>query len=98
MVYSPKDFSKCLGMEGFSDMLIKNHLSLYQGYVANTNKLVESTTNMLKEGKANTPEFAELKRRLGWEFNGMRLHEYYFQNLGGRGAPRPEGRFMKEIS
>ena len=28
-----------------------------------------------------TPEFAELNRRLGWEFNGMRLHELYFGNL-----------------
>ena len=36
----------------------------------------------MKEG---TPEFAELKRRLGWEFNGMRLHELYFGNLGGDG-------------
>ena len=39
---------------------------------------------MLKEGKTGIPEYAELKRRLGWEFNGMRLHEYYFENLGGK--------------
>jgi Fe-Mn family superoxide dismutase len=40
---------------------------------------------MVKDGKEGTPEFAELKRRLGWEFNGMRLHELYFENLGGNG-------------
>jgi Fe-Mn family superoxide dismutase len=43
---------------------------------------------------AKAPEFAELKRRLGWEFNGMRLHEYHFENLGGKGplkkSPLPE--------
>jgi superoxide dismutase, Fe-Mn family len=39
----------------------------------------------VKEGKEGSPEFAELKRRLGWEFNGMRLHELYFGNLGGDG-------------
>jgi len=39
---------------------------------------------MLKEGKTGTPEYAELKRRMGFEFNGMRLHEYYFENLGGK--------------
>jgi Fe-Mn family superoxide dismutase len=39
---------------------------------------------MLKEGKAGTPEYSELKRRFGFEFNGMRLHEYYFENLGGK--------------
>ena len=36
---------------------------------------------LLKEGKNTTLEYAELKRRFGWEFNGMRLHEYYFGNL-----------------
>jgi Fe-Mn family superoxide dismutase len=40
---------------------------------------------MLKEGKLVTPEYAEINRRFGWEFNGMRLHELYFENLGGQG-------------
>jgi Fe-Mn family superoxide dismutase len=39
---------------------------------------------MLKEGQTSTPQYAELKRRMGWEFNGMRLHELYFENLGGK--------------
>lgn len=85
MGYSAKDYSFLLGMEGFSDTLLKNHFTLYQGYVTNTNKVMELLTAMLKEGKQATPEFAELKRRLGWEFNGMRLHEFYFSNLGGDG-------------
>ena len=42
---------------------------------------------MLQGRQGSTPEFAELKRRLGWEFNGMRLHELYFENLGGDGNP-----------
>ena len=41
---------------------------------------------MLKEGKVGSPEYSELKRRMGFEFNGMRLHEYYFDNLGGKGV------------
>lgn len=84
MTYQAKDYSGLLGMPGFSETLLKNHFTLYQGYVNNTNKLMEIMTQMLKEGKAGTPEFAELKRRLGWEWNGMRLHEYYFENLGGK--------------
>jgi len=40
---------------------------------------------MVKEGKAGTPEFAELKRRFGWEFNGMRMHELYFGNMAKEG-------------
>jgi Fe-Mn family superoxide dismutase len=85
MAFGAKDFSYLLGMPGFSDTLLKNHFTLYQGYVNNTNKLMELLATMVKDGKEGAPEFAELKRRLGWEFNGMRLHELYFENLGGKG-------------
>jgi Fe-Mn family superoxide dismutase len=85
MAYVAKDFTALLGMPGFSDTLLKNHFTLYQGYVNNTNKVMELLAGMVKAGQESTPEFAELKRRLGWEFNGMRLHELYFANLGGDG-------------
>lgn len=90
MTYAAKDYSKLVGMSGFSDALINNHFTLYQGYVTNTNKVLDALDGMLKGDKAATPEFAELKRRLGWEFNGMRLHELYFENLGGS-APLDKG-------
>ena len=80
-MYEPKNFDHLLGLKGFSDQLLKNHFSLYQGYVTNTNKLADALNAILKEGKTGTPEYAELKRRFGWEFNGMRLHEYYFGNM-----------------
>jgi Fe-Mn family superoxide dismutase len=98
MTYTAKDYSKLLGMEGFSDTLLKNHFTLYQGYVTNTNKLIDILNQMLKEGKVGTPEFAELKRRFGWEFNGMRLHEYYFENLGGKEGLEKTGKLFKKIS
>jgi Fe-Mn family superoxide dismutase len=84
--YAAKDYSRLLGMAGFSETLLKNHFTLYQGYVANTNRVLDTLDQMLKDGKTGQPEFAELKRRLGWEFNGMRLHELYFENLGGTGT------------
>ena len=68
MNYEPKDFSNLLGTPGFSDTLLKNHFTLYQGYVTNTNKLVE----LLKTAEPGTPAYAELRRRFGWEWNGMR--------------------------
>ncbi len=86
MIYQAKDFSSLIGMEGFSNTLLANHFTLYQGYVTNTNKLMETLAAMLKEESTGTPEYAELKRRLGFEFNGMRLHELYFGNLGGKQA------------
>jgi len=99
MAYTAKDYSKLIGMEGFSETLLKNHFTLYQGYVTNTNKVLDTLGQMLKDGKTATPEFAELKRRLGWEFNGMRLHEYYFENLGGKkGGINKEGSLAKKMT
>ena len=98
MAYEAKDYSKLIGMEGFSETLLKNHFTLYQGYVTNTNKLMDTLASMLKEGKVGTPEYAELKRRMGWEFNGMRLHEYYFDNLGGKAALDKSGRLAKKLA
>jgi Fe-Mn family superoxide dismutase len=85
MAYEAKDYTHLIGMEGFSETLLRNHFTLYQGYVTNTNKLLDLLGQMAKEGKIGTPEYAELKRRMGFEFDGMRLHEYYFENLGGKG-------------
>jgi Fe-Mn family superoxide dismutase len=98
MAYTAKDYNKLIGMEGFSETLLKNHFTLYQGYVTNTNKLVDILGQMLKEGKTGTPEYAELKRRFGWEFNGMRLHEYYFENLGGKGGLDKASALSKKLS
>lgn len=81
MQYEPKNFDHLLGTPGFSDQLLKNHFVLYQGYVTNTNKLADALKVLVNEGKNISPEYAELKRRFAWEFNGMRLHELYFGNM-----------------
>ncbi len=98
MPYAPKDYTKLVGMEGFSETILKNHFTLYQGYVTNTNKVLDTLDQMSKDGKTALPEFAELKRRLGWEFNGMRLHEYYFENLGSKGGISKDGKAAKAIA
>ena len=85
MAYEAKNYDNLLGTEGFSDQLLKNHFKLYQGYVTNTNKTADLLAAMAKEGKTGA-EFAELKRRFGWEFNGMRLHELYFGNMKKGGS------------
>jgi superoxide dismutase, Fe-Mn family len=98
MPYAPKDYAKLIGMDGFSETLLKNHFTLYQGYVTNTNKVLDTLDQMNKDGKTAIPEFAELKRRLGWEFNGMRLHEYYFENLGSKGGINKDSKAAKAIA
>jgi superoxide dismutase, Fe-Mn family len=92
--YSPKDFSRLKGMPGFSDQALELHFTLYQGYVKNTNTLLEDLSKMA----ANTPAYAEMKRRLGWEFNGMRLHELYFGNLGGNGQIAADSKIAKRLA
>ncbi len=98
MAYTAKDYGKLIGLEGFSETLLKNHFTLYQGYVTNTNKVLDTLKQMLAEGKTAAPEYAELKRRLGWEFNGMRLHEYYFENLGGTRPLDKSGPLAKKLA
>ena len=100
MAYEAKNFESLLGTKGFSDQLLKNHFTLYQGYVTNTNKVADALSAMAKEGKTTTPEYAELKRRFGWEFNGMRLHEYYFDNMikGGKAIDKNTNLYKKIVA
>jgi superoxide dismutase, Fe-Mn family len=79
-VYKEQKFNLS-GLNGISDKQLEVHFGLYAGYVKNTNLLNEQIFDMVKGGKAGSPEYSELKRRMGFEFNGMRLHEYYFGNL-----------------
>ncbi|ACH39216.1 superoxide dismutase, iron/manganese-containing [Citrifermentans bemidjiense Bem] len=95
--FTAKDYSRLIGMPGFSETLLNNHFTLYQGYVKNTNTLDDALTELRKSGKGSDPGFAELKRRFGWEFNGMRLHEYYFENLGGNQPINQDGRLASRI-
>ena len=95
--YTAKDYSHLLGLEGISDTMLKNHFKLYQGYVTNTNEIIEKLHAMSPEGKPPI-EYAELSRRFGFEFSGMRLHEYYFDNLIKGGKPlEPSAPLAKKI-
>jgi len=96
--YQTKDYAHLLGMNGFSDMLLNNHFKLYQGYVKNVNLILDKLSALLGAGGDRSPEYAELKRRFGWEFNGMRLHEFYFENLGGKEQIGPKSLIYKKIT
>jgi len=96
--YTAMDFSKLKGMPGFSDKLLEMHFTLYQGYVKNANLLADQLAKLAAQGQADSPAFAELKRRFGWEWNGMRLHELYFGNLGGKEPLKKDGKLMKKLA
>jgi Fe-Mn family superoxide dismutase len=90
-IYKPKEFHLS-GLKGISDKTLEMHFKLYEGYVKETNRLTEEIAEILKKQRVDQeklPAYAELKRRLGFEYNGMVLHEYYFENLKKDGGEDP---------
>ncbi len=98
--YKPREFNLS-GLNGISDETLEMHFKLYEGYVKETNNLTEKITKFIEDGKVDQeemPAYSELTRRLGFEYNGMVLHEYYFDNLksgGGTGDPEQTAKFAK---
>ncbi|HET6646538.1 MAG TPA: superoxide dismutase [Pyrinomonadaceae bacterium] len=98
--YKPRQFNLS-GLKGISDETLELHFKLYEGYVKETNKLTEKIWQFIQDGKVDQeemPAYSELTRRLGFEYNGMVLHEYYFENLKkgmGTGEPDRSSKFRK---
>lgn len=91
-IYKPKSFNLS-GLNGISDQTLEMHFKLYEGYVTNTNVLTERIAAILSDGKVDQeemPAYSELTRRLGFEYNGMVLHEYYFGNMKRQGGGESE--------
>ena len=88
-------------LQGISDKTLEVHFKLYEGYVKETNNLTQRITEFIQDGNVDQeemPAYSELTRRLGFEYNGMVLHEYYFDNLksgGGIGDPQKSSQFLK---
>lgn len=88
-------------LNGISDETLEMHFKLYEGYVKETNNLSSRIAEFIQDAKVDQeemPAYSELTRRLGFEYNGMVLHEYYFDNLqkgGGTGDPAKTSQFAK---
>ncbi|MEY3784396.1 MAG: hypothetical protein RLZZ230_718, partial [Candidatus Parcubacteria bacterium] len=80
MKYEPITFT-LPELDGISTDTITNHLGLYQGYVKHVNLIQEKITAYNSDAENNAFAIAEMQRRLGFEFGGMRNHEYYFAQL-----------------
>jgi superoxide dismutase, Fe-Mn family len=81
------------GLNGISDRTLETHFKLYEGYVKATNDLNQRIADIQADGvidQAETPAYSELTRRLGFEYNGMVLHEYYFENMKKDGSGDPD--------
>lgn len=86
-IYTAREFNLPTELPGLSTKQIEVHLGLYNGYVTHVNKLQEQI-NELSKGGGNAYAITETRRRLGFEFNGMRMHEYYFNQLEGSAQER----------
>jgi len=91
--YTPKKWDLS-GLQGISDKTLEVHFGLYEGYVKNVNLLNERLASLRAsdQAKGADPAYAELVRRLGFEYNGMRLHEYYFDNMTAKPKPIETGK------
>src|SRR5690349_15955107 len=95
--YRVKEFDLS-GLTGISDKTLETHFKLYEGYVKETNRLNEKISELIQDGKVDReemPAYSELTRRLGFEYNGMALHEYYFENLSAQAEANPQGPFRE---
>lgn len=89
--YEPRSYD-LHDLHGISDRTLATHFKLYEGYVKETNNLTARIHQLVEDGKVDQeemPVYSELKRRYGFEYNGMVLHEYYFDNLITNGSADP---------
>lgn len=88
-------------LKNISKKTIEEHLKLYAGYVKHTNFILQKVSELSKTDEdvtANAFIIGELKRRLGFEFGGMRNHENYFAQFeGGAKAVNVESNLYKKI-
>lgn len=83
-------------LKGISAKNIEEHLKLYSGYVKNFNLIFEKLGELMADPEKNAFVIGELHRRIGFEFNGMRNHEYYFKSLEGGPKPLTENSQLKK--
>ncbi len=96
MNYEPKTFN-VPELAGISKETIDEHIGLYQGYVKHVNLIRDKITAYSNDKDNNGYAIAEMQRRLGFEFGGMRNHEYYFTQFEGGAKKLPDGKFKNLI-
>jgi superoxide dismutase, Fe-Mn family len=86
-MYTPRTFS-VPALDGISEKSIREHIGLYEGYVKNFNAISQKLAEYAREStETHAIALGELVRRKSFEFDGMRLHELYFEQLEGRPTP-----------
>jgi Fe-Mn family superoxide dismutase len=86
-------------LKGISRKTIEEHLKLYAGYVKHATVVAEQIADLTRtNAEKYTYAINELRRRFGFEFNGMRNHEVYFRSFeNGPKALSPESGLAKAL-
>ncbi len=84
-------------LDGISKDTIDGHLGLYQGYVKHVNLIQDKIEAYSNDVENNSYAIGEMQRRLGFEFGGMRNHEYYFSQFEGGPKPLPQSTLKEKI-
>lgn len=80
--FTPKTFT-IPALKGISAKNIEEHMKLYTGYVKHANLILSQVQELKKDAEKNAYALGEVNRRFGFEYNGMRNHEVYFESLEG---------------
>jgi Fe-Mn family superoxide dismutase len=97
MIYEPLTFD-IPELEGISKETIDDHIGLYKGYVKHVNLIRDKIDAFSNDPDNNAFAIAEMQRRLGFEFGGMRNHEYYFSQFEGGAKELPDGNLKNKIT
>jgi len=96
MAFTERKFS--IGeLAGISSKTIEEHLKLYAGYVKHSNLILEKLTELSADSEKNAFMMGELQRRFGFEFDGMRNHEYYFEQFENGASAFSESSALKDM-
>ena len=98
MTYTVQEQLKPTGLSGISQDQIDQHWKLYEGYVGQANKLKDELDALRKDGNGDSALYADRRRRFGFEFCGMVLHEYYFGNLTSGDSSDNAAAFKKAVT
>jgi len=96
--YEPKTFD-IPALDSISAKSVEEHLGLYAGYVKNFNAMSALLPEYAQDSEKHAHALSEIIRRRSFEFDGMRLHELYFEQFEGGSTPlTPNVPFAEQIN
>jgi len=96
---SPKDYLKPKGLKGISDQQLEYHFEThYKGYVAKVNEVWDRLQTVDRsKANQNFSDYRALKVEESFNYMGVVLHEFYFENIKDGMGTKPSAKLMQHI-